>query len=184
MLKKYDLTANDLTLVDIPPENVLESLGKYIDAGHTWAPFDLQAVEMGHRVLFTTEDMPTLFPDLVDFRNSFLETRGQDASAFLAAVLEAVDYWLANPQRGSALIAEYISDTVAPMTADEILLQGIKLYTLQENVELFQQETRADSVFDTAGITLEYMVRSGSLTHLPDLELLLMPSYLGAVKGE
>lgn len=173
MLKPYGLSLADLVLVDIQPEDVPLMMGHKIDAGATWSPYTQRAVEAGNQVLFTSADVPGLFADVIPFRASLIEERPDDVRAFVAALIEAVDFWKDNPQRANAIISQY---TGAP--SEEITLSGIKIYNLLDNVRVFQPGQDTNSLYYSAQLTLDFMVSTNRLTRVPEIENLLDPSFL------
>lgn len=175
MLKPHGLTLKDLVLVDIPPEDIPVMMGHEIDAGHTWAPYTQRAQSMGYKVIFTSEQTPSLFPDVIIFRQSLLEQQADNVRAYLAAVLEAAEYWQTNPDESNVLIADFVG-----LPVEEIAPQGIKIFSLQDNLIAFQPADNTTSLYQTAQITLDYMLGTNSMTRPPELDILLDPSYLPA----
>ena len=175
MLKPYGLTMTDMILVDIPPEDIPVMMGYKIDAGHTRTPYTQRAQGMGYKVIFTSEQTPLLFPNVIVFRQSLLEQQADNVRAYLAAVLEASEYWQTNPDESNILIASFVNLPVNGITS-----QGIKIFTLQDNLIAFRPGENADSLHRTARITLDYMLGTNSMTRPPQLETLLDPSYLPA----
>ena len=178
MLKKFGLSVLDVELVNISPEKVAGNLGKTIDAGHTWAPYDEEALRMGNKVVFSSAETQNLFQDVIAFRKDLLTNRSQDARAFLAAVLEAADYWNDNPEQASQLIADYITTNIRPTLIGEISSEGAILYGVQDNARLFAASDDPGSVLYSFKLTIDYMISQSSLSREVDLNDLLDSSYL------
>jgi NitT/TauT family transport system substrate-binding protein len=146
-----------------------------IDAGHTWDPHTAQAIASGNHIIFSTKDTPGLFPDVMTFRVDVIQHRPDDVRAFVAAWFEAADYWLTNPQAGNTIVAQYTGQL-----ASEISTEGIRIYTLQDNLRAFAENpgSNLSSIYYVARLSLDFSIKAGYITIPPDLNILLDPSFL------
>ena len=175
LLNQGGLTANDVTLISIDPEQVPGALGKTIDAGYTWEPYTTQATDTGNNLLFSN-DQGGLTPDLIVFRQDVLEQRGEDVRAFLAAWSEALEYRLANPDEAEAIAMKYTG-----LSADELGITGDdRLYGLEDNLKFFAENPGSDltSIYFVAQVTIDEMIKVGDITTPPNLDSLFDPSFL------
>jgi NitT/TauT family transport system substrate-binding protein len=174
MLEVNGLTRQDVILVDMFGEDVPAGVANGdVAAGVTWEPYVSQAVGEGAQVLFSTADTPGLIPDAMAFHGSTLRERPDDVRAFVRAWFRAVDWWLANLDDGYALLAEALD--MEPASAS---LEGIKLLTLQDNLNAFQPGTTSESLYYTAQLYADFYIGTGALGAAPDLDVLLDPSFL------
>lgn len=175
MLESNGLTTGDVTLVDIGPELVPESIPELIDAGHTWEPHTSKAKALGQHILFTSAQTPGLLPDVFALRAEIVETRPEDVRNFVAAWLEAAEWWIENPAEGSRMIAEIIGGD-----PNDITLDGIKIYTAEDNRVTFSENpgTDASSIYYVIQQNLAFSVESGYITVAPDLTTIIDPSFL------
>ncbi len=173
MLEKYGLSINDVQLVETAPEAVAEALPSKIDIGHTYEPYASQARNKGNGVLFTSADAPGVIVDTIVFTNQFIQQRPEDVRNFIDAWFEAVEYWQANPAEGNAIIARATGQNV-----EDISFEGIKFFDRAANLATFQPGSDTNSVFFTAQFELDFLVNSGLVTHPPDINVLLDPSFL------
>lgn len=175
MLRKGGLTTSDVRLVGVTPEQVPEAIPDMIDAGHTWEPHISKALGNGNHIIFSTEETPGLFPDVITFRTQVIKERPEDIRAFIAAWFEAVEYWLANPEAGNALVAAYTGQP-----AGGISFRGVRIYSLADNRQAFSQNPGSDttSIYYVVKLSLDFSISAGYITTPPDLNLLLDPSYL------
>lgn len=173
MLRKNGLTAQDVKLVDIPPEEVPAQLGKTIDAGHTYAPYIAPLVAQGNQILFTGNDVPGLLTDGLIIRSSVLKERPQDVRALIDAFFEAQEWWRNHRIEGSRMIAEAIG-----LRPEDITDEGIRLLDRADNLRVFSDASAPDSVYSSLNANLKYLLESGTLTLKPDLNQLIDPAYL------
>lgn len=175
MLHSNGLTTADVTLVDIEPEQVPASIPGTIDAGHTWEPHSLTAEALGQHILYTSAEMPGLLPDVFALRAEIVENRPEDVRRFVAAWLEAAQWWIENPEEGSQIIAGVIGSN-----PEDITLNGIKIYTAEDNRLAFSENpgTDASSIYYVIQQNLIFSVESGYITIKPDLKIIIDPSFL------
>ena len=64
---------------------------------------------------------------------------------------------------------------VAPNT---ISLEGIRLTTLEDNIELLKAGETTRSTYYTARLYVDFFLESGGLTRKPDVEQVLEPRFL------
>jgi NitT/TauT family transport system substrate-binding protein len=173
MLQRHNLTQDDVTLLKVEPKEVPSAMPDIIQAGHTWEPGISQALAKGFHILFSSTDTPGLIPDLVIFRTQVVKTRPDDVRAFIAAWLEAVDYWQRHPEEGNAVIAR-----VTGMAPEQISAKGLKLFNLRDNLTAFAPGTDTTSLHVSGKINKSFLIKSGGLTSAPVLERLLDGSFI------
>ncbi|MFH0342828.1 MAG: ABC transporter substrate-binding protein [Chromatiales bacterium] len=174
VLKSHGLSSADIRLVDTDAAELPAKLKSgEVDAGHTWEPFVTQAQDGGARVLFTSTATPGLIQDVVAVRGEVLREREKALGAFVKGWFKAVDYWKAHPDQGNALAARALK--VGPNT---ISLEGIRLTTLEDNIQLFKAGETTRSTYYTARLYVDFFLGSGGLTRKPDVEHILEPRFL------
>jgi NitT/TauT family transport system substrate-binding protein len=175
MLARVGLTRQDVTLINVSPEEVPAAIPTLIDAGHTWEPHTAVAVANGDRILFSSKDTPGLFPEIMTFRAEVVKDRSGDVSAFVKGWFDAANYWITNPQAGNTIIAQ-----VTGQLASEISTQGVRIYTLQDNLQAFEDNpgSNISSIYYVARLNLDFSIKAGYITIPPDLNILLDPSFL------
>jgi len=174
MLETAKLTTEDVRLIYTQAQNIPASLQSgEIQAGHTWEPYVSQVVKSGSRVLFTSAQTPGLVPDAMAFQGSTLRDRPADIRAFLRAWFQAVDYWLANPKEGNAIIAKSLN-----VPLNTISLEGVKLSTLKDNIKAFTPGDTTESLYYTTQLYANFFIRTGGLNRPPDLNKILDPSFV------
>jgi NitT/TauT family transport system substrate-binding protein len=175
MLKANGLTPDDVTLINTAGEQVPDRLqSSELQAGHTWEPFISRSVMAQGNVVFTSHQTPGLIPDVLVFSSEVLRDRPQDIKAFIRAWFQAVEYWKANPQAGSALIAKTLK--LDPRT---VALAGIKLLDRAENLQAFQPGQTHTSIYYTAQLYSDFLGQTGSIRRPAEINTLLDSSFLG-----
>jgi NitT/TauT family transport system substrate-binding protein len=174
MLQKHGLTTDDLTLVNVEGEAVPARFKSGdIQAGHTWEPYLSEVTKSGGRVLFTSKDTPGLISTVIVFRTSVVRERPKDIQAFIRAWFQAQDYWKANPEESKALIAKTLS-----IKPEEVSTEGVKLYTLKDNLKAFTPGSTTESLYHTAKLYSDFYIRTGGLSTAPDIQKLINPSFV------
>jgi NitT/TauT family transport system substrate-binding protein len=173
MLEQAGLSANDVTLVDVPAEQVPQELGRTIDAGHTYEPFVAQAVANGNHAIFTGSQTPGLLLDVLIAKQSTLKDRPQDMRAFIDAFFEAQAWWRQHQIEGSKIIAE-----ATGQQPEDISLDGLRLYDRSDNLSAFGDILSPKSLYNSLDGNMKYLLSSGTLSNQPDLSQLIDPSYL------
>jgi NitT/TauT family transport system substrate-binding protein len=172
MLAANNLTLDEVTMVDIGPEAVPEAIPASIQAGFT---FDIYVSPNpdDHQVIFSSADAPGLIVDVMIFRREVIEDRPEDVRAFIDAWFEAVDYWRANPDEGTSIIAKALD-----LPAEEISLDGLRLLNRADNLRAFDSGPDTRSLFVSGQVNSDFLISTGGLTTAPNLDRLLMPSFL------
>ncbi len=175
MLASAGLKMSDVILVNIDPEAVPSSLGKTIDAGFIYEPYTSVAVTGGNNLLLRSTEFIGLYPDVIVFRNSVVRERGEDIRAFLKAWFEAVEFRRQYPDEARQIIADYFNMTIEEISPDNTL----EILGLEDNYEMFKSETNSNrSIYRTARLNADFLIRMGVLSAQPDIETLLSPAYL------
>jgi NitT/TauT family transport system substrate-binding protein len=173
MLRSANMRSSDVTLAGINPENAASALKNgQVQAVYTWEPFLSEAISKGNKIIYPIEKT-RLFPHMIVFHTSIVNSRPQDIRAFLKAWFEAVDYRLKNPEETRSIAAKYIGLEIADDSVDN----NLKVLTLNDNKALF--ETRNDrSIYTVTRRTSDYLISIGVLPQQVDLLELLDPIYL------
>jgi NitT/TauT family transport system substrate-binding protein len=173
MLKKYNVDVDEVSFVEISPEQVPNAIPSSIDIGHTFEPFASQARVNGNDVIFTSADAPGVIVDTIAFRNSILKERPEDVRNFINAWFEAVEYWQANPEEGNKIVAEATGQDVKDVSFD-----GVKFFDRNANLATFQPGTDTSSVVFTAQMELQFLIETGVVTKPVNVNNILNASYL------
>jgi NitT/TauT family transport system substrate-binding protein len=133
-------------------------------------------LDRGYSVLFSSEQISSLYPDLITFRASVVDERPDDVRAFLAAWFEAAEYRKEHVQETQEIVAKYLGVSPEEIQPDDQL----HIMSLDDN-ELLYLETPEDgtrSIHDTAQISADFLIGIGTLSTQPDLKFIFDPSYL------
>ncbi|WP_421903241.1 ABC transporter substrate-binding protein [Maridesulfovibrio sp.] len=173
LLRKYGISRTDLSLVDVGPEIVLETMPKKIQGGYTWEPFLSKAADEGYRVLFTTADTPGMIPDVIAFQGRIVSERAKDVQAFVDAWFEAQEYWLANREECDPIIAE-----ATGQKPEDISLEGCRFLSRKDNVLAFTKSDKSISLFNTGEKQIDFFISVGDASTAPDLDNILVPDFV------
>ncbi|MCC7118006.1 MAG: ABC transporter substrate-binding protein [Anaerolineales bacterium] len=173
-LNQAGLTSQDVTMLNIPAEEVPENLGSLVDAGYTWDPYAAQALAAGAHTLYQSGGSQSIIPDVIVFNAKITEERPQDVRAFLKAWFEAVDFRKANPEQANEIIAAQTGYAPEDITVDA------QIYTLQENIVLFS-DTVPDNLISLKNsyqANSEFLLNLGVLRNPPSFEQFINSSFL------
>ncbi len=173
MLAKSGMMASEVTFVDLGPEAVVENMPDTVDAGYTWEPYTSQARERGYNVIFDSSQTPGLLTDVIIARSDVVRSRPEDVQAFVDAWFEALVYWQTNPEQANALIAEATGQ--AP---EDISLDGIHMYSREENIQAFNPDSGPLSLYDTGEIIVNFLKSVGLISAPIDFDTLLEPAFI------
>lgn len=175
MLASVGMSLSDVTLVNVAPEDIPANLGQTIEAGFVYEPYTSFALERGNNLLLKSQEFVGLYPDVIVFHSAIVNERPQDIRAFLRAWFEAVEFRRQNPAEARQTIANYFQEPLAEIRPDE----GLEIFNLEDNYDLFSaQPTRKRSIYQTAQLNADFLVRIGVLPAQPNLNALLTPEYL------
>jgi NitT/TauT family transport system substrate-binding protein len=176
MLKTRFMTLNDVTYVEMSPDQVSKNIPSQIDAGLVWEPYTTQALKQGKVVVYQSDLISSLLPNLIVFRTSVINQRPQDIRAFIQAWDEGVQYRINHPQESLAIIAKATGLSVSDLQATG----KITLYTINDNLSLFSNTAGSDpsSIYYIAGTNRDFLITAGYLTNPPNLNFLLDASFL------
>lgn len=131
-LGSYHSQIEQISLHNIDASQALAALKlNQVDVAHSWEPYVSKATDNGARIVFTSRQTPGLIPDVVLFNAEALAQRPDAVRGFVAAWLEAVDWWQQHPLAAKKLIAD-------ELTSDDFSLRGIKLMTSSDNIKTFK----------------------------------------------
>jgi NitT/TauT family transport system substrate-binding protein len=176
MLQSQHLTQDDVTYVEMSPNQVSQNIPGQVDAGLVWEPYTTQALAQGKKIVYQSDYFSILIPRLIVFREAVIEQRPNDIRAFVLAWDEAVQYRISHPKESLALI----SKATGLPTSDLALTSNKILQTINSNVQLFANSAGTDSssIYYIAGFNRGFLQATGYLTVLPDINALLDPSFL------
>lgn len=178
ILLTYALMQNGMTKEDIEPVPMpaadagAAAIAGQVDASVTYEPYISAALAQGsdYRIIFSAEEKPGLISDVLVFPANVLAERPEEVKAALLAWQDAYDFLQENPDEGQQIIADAVgSDLEEFKTA----WQGVKLYSLPENKEMFQGEIQ--EAYQQIG---EVLVASGGVEAVPDPAEVFDASYL------
>jgi NitT/TauT family transport system substrate-binding protein len=175
MLENVRMTPDDVTYVEMPPDQVLKGLPNQIDAGLVWEPYTTEALKQGQVIVYQSALQSTLIPKLLIFRKTFVDQHPEAIRAFISAWWEAVDYRIRHPQESLAIITKATGQPAGNLVVPE----DITLYTLNDNRSLFGNRVGKDpsSIYYIARFNRSFLISIGYMTNPPDVTTLLDPSY-------
>jgi len=146
-------------------------------AVHTWEPYATGARAAGARVLYTSHDADGLIMDGFLFSGETLRTRPTAVRRFMRAWFRAVEHWQTHPEEDDQLLAKRLAVRV-----ETVNRAGIHLLTLPEEQAVFVRGPTNRSARHVVQQFVDYFLSRGTISAAPDLDQLLDPQFLPAVK--
>lgn len=152
LLLNYALKESGLELADVKPVGMaaadagLALIAGRVDIAVTYEPYISAALKQGddHHVLYTSAERPGLISDLAVSTGNFIQQNPEVVKNLILAWDDAVNYLRENPDKGGKVIADAVK---SPMQEFKVAFEGVRLYSLKENVEILAgdfQKTMVD----------------------------------------
>ncbi len=176
MLNTAGLDFSDVTVINAYPEEIPGNIPSQFDAAFSWQPFTTQALAEGNHILFSSENITGLFPDVIVFREAVTKQRPDDIRAFLKAWFEAAEYRRNNPVESQAIIAAYLNVPLETIERES----EVELLDLPANLAIFENGVPGvyRSIEESTTINGQFLIRIGTLTQMPDLIQFLDSTFL------
>lgn len=172
-LDQSDISVDEVTLLDLAPEEIPDALGNSIQAGITYEPYTSFALDNGW-VAISSSETAALSPTLIVFLERIVKDRPDWVRGFLAAWFEAMTYRYDHPDECIQILETYTG-----LTRDKLELTA-HLYTLDENHLLFRDNPSAEiqTIYSVAQTNVDFLIEAGVLTRLLDMKHILDPAFL------
>jgi taurine transport system substrate-binding protein len=189
-LKDDGVDPGSMKILDLPPNDIATAwIRGDLDAAWFWEPNLDKAVKNGGHIFMTSELMekrgyPTW--DIGVVMNSFAEKYPDYVEKFVKAECAGIDYWLKNPEKTAAIIAEELSLPLADATR---MMNGTGMVPCDKQLtaQFLGTSSKKGQFADTLIATADFLVKSERLPKLlprKDFEAFIAPSYLEKVAGK
>jgi NitT/TauT family transport system substrate-binding protein len=173
MLRSAGMSGGDVAIIKVDPQDAVKALKSgQVQAVYTWEPYLSRALAEGYQILYQDITLP-LFPDVIAFQRPIAEQRPDEIKAFLRAWFQAVEYRLQREGETREIAARYLNMSAEQVEPDD----NLKLFTLNDN-KTFLDVHQANSIYQIANTTSEYLVTIGTLTDLTDPLEFISPDFL------
>jgi len=174
-LTRHGLTRDQVTLVHQEAADALTFLrdGK-ADVVHTWEPYVTEIVSFGiGKPVFDSADTPGLIPDALLVNGQFRHGHPQRVQKFVAAWLQAAQWWKANREAGDQLIEPELL-----LMPGSVNLKGVRLYDAAQNHLTFTRGDDMQSLYHVTQRYIDFFVKKGVLKAGMQPDDILDPSFL------
>lgn len=151
-----------------------------LDAVGVFAPFTTTALAReGSKALFTSADYPGAIPDHLVFDAGFVAEHATEVQKLVDVWFETIDYIKANPAASVAIMAKKAEVSEQDyLTYDE----GTTIFNLEQNLAAFTPGTGSTNLDFKATEIADFLLQVGLIEQVPDLTLLLDPTFVKAHK--
>ncbi|WP_199245235.1 ABC transporter substrate-binding protein [[Phormidium] sp. ETS-05] len=181
VLAKEGLGVKDFTLVNAGPDAAAAAYQSgQIDIAVTYAPYLAKAntAQPDGRIIFDSSQMPTAISDLYVFDPKFTAENPEAVQAFVAGVLEGVEFFKTNRPEGLKIAAARLGVTVEELDRD---IQGVRLPDLATNLEMLANPQSDLYLLKSMQSMAEFLKSSNQIPAIPDLLQLIEPKFLQAL---
>lgn len=173
------MTAADVTIEEIETGAAAAAFAAgQLDAVGAFAPFTSVAMERtGAHVLFDSADYPGSIPDHLVLSGEFVDSRPDDVQKFIEAWFLTLEYIEANHDEAVGIMAD-----LGGVTPEEYATYdaGTTIFTLQENLDAFEDGTDYSSLHFAAREISTFLVTAEFIEAAPDLATLLDSTFVQA----
>lgn len=189
-LKNEGVDPSSMKILDLPPADIASAwLRGDLDAAWFWEPNLDKAVKSDGNILITSGDMlrkgyPTW--DVGVVMNGFAEKYPDYVTKFVKAECAGIDFWLQNPDKTAAIIAEELSLPIADATR---MMKGTTMVACDKQLTAPYLGTSAKKgeFVDTLLATADFLVKQERLPKLlprKDFEEFIVPGYIEKALGK
>ena len=165
-LSDSGMTPEDINLInmDIASAGNAFIAGK-VDAAAIWDPSLTQAVDNGGNLLTTTADYPGLIPACLTVNGETLKNRGNDIKKVIKAWYSSLEGYEKNKEEFEKVVSEAANISVEDF---QMLMKGVHLLTLEENVESFTDSGKDTSLITCGKNEADFLLSVNMLDKVPD----------------
>ena len=184
-MKRAGVSADEITLKNIIPEEAAEELSK--DSVHaiiTWEPIVTEVIKKNNgQKLFDTSEIPGVSPNGQVFHRSFIESRPGDVQAFVNVWNKTTLFIKENPREAMKIIADIYQKTPGEVQA---LAQTDKILDFRDNHTAFSFGSGFDSLHGSTRRINAFLIEKGITKELFDSTEFLDDQFLRTLekKGE
>lgn len=170
MLEENGISPSAVQMVNIQAELLPSALGDLVEAGHTYEPYTSDARSKGYKVIYSSADAPDLIVDVIVFRGEVIDQRPEDIQAFHDAWFEALEWWQANPEEASQILA-----AATGQTPEAISDEGLRLFGREDNARAFEE---GGLIYSASQSNIQFLATIGALSFSPNLDVMINGSYV------
>lgn len=156
-LRQHQATVQDVALVQQEASDAVVMLKESrVDIAHTWEPYVSELTGYHDAiVVFSSARTPGLIPDAVVMHGNLLQ-QPERAKAFVAAWLEASQWWISNRHAGNR-----IAERALLLMPNTVNLEGIRLLDAAANRELFGRGDAPGPLYRTTQQYIDFFREKG-----------------------
>ncbi|MFC4777198.1 ABC transporter substrate-binding protein [Paenibacillus sp. GCM10023252] len=177
-MSEKDINYVNMTVNDAGPAFISGNT----DASVLWEPFQTTAVKEGKgKVLYSSKDTPGLIPDLLVFQEKFVSSRPDDVQKIVDAWFDALKYFEENEEEAIKLLAEKAETTPEDF---KLGLEGIKLFSVEDNLNAFKKGEDYTSLSFTGAKTAEFLKGLDMVDEIKDIDAIFDPQFVTKNAGK
>ncbi|HET7737942.1 MAG TPA: ABC transporter substrate-binding protein [Tepidiformaceae bacterium] len=178
-LESVGLTADDVEIVPLETGAAAAAFASgQLDAVGVFAPFTTTAMERdGAHVLFSSEDFPGAIPDHLVVSRELIEERPEDVQKLIDAWYLTMEWIEENPEEAIEIMAERAGVSTEEYESYDA---GTTLFTIEDNIEAFEDGDDFTSLRYAAEDIMEFMIDQGLIEDEIDLDAIFDSQFVEA----
>jgi NitT/TauT family transport system substrate-binding protein len=181
-LSSVGLDESNTSFEVVDSNNVLTAIEEgQIDAGYTWEPELSKGVAKGYKLLSTAGDIPGSITDVLAFHSSIVKERPKEIQAVVKSLVEALEFLQSNREEALSIMADGIGLSIEEMSNG---VSGVIHPDIEENILAMSHSDSSRSLYEYGDYYLQFLLSRGQVVTLPNLERLIDPSFVHALKKE
>jgi NitT/TauT family transport system substrate-binding protein len=182
----YNLKQIGMSVDDVIKENMTAAdagaafVANRVDAAVTWEPWLTRGKATDHgKVLVDTSSTPGIIIDVLAFRSDIVKTRGDDIRKIIRAYNRALEFYKANPEEATEIMARLTGGWLGDPTEFAGMLKTVKLFDGPENKTFVGTRDNPGQMYKTVQAAIDFWRASDKLVW-PDVkpEDVIDPSFL------
>ncbi len=178
-LKSAGLTEADIQFQPLETEAAAAAfVANKVDAVGVFAPFTTKALRRpGSKELFSSRDFPGAISDHLVVSRRLINERPEDVQALVDTWFATVDFMNANQKKADEIMAKRSG---VPIQEYEKYHEGIKIFTLEENLKAFSPGKDMTSLPYAAEEISKFLLKAGLTKKAPDIGRVLDDRFVKA----
>ncbi len=180
ILKKNGVDEKDIKISEMGVDAAGAAfLAGSLDAAVVWEPYLSEAgTREGGHVLVDSKEFPRTIVDVLTVRSDFAEKNPKAVEGLTKAWYDAIDYYLANPDDGNAIMAKGLgleTQDIADMAS------GVSFMGRKENAAFFDKTT-ADNIYEVSERAVGFWREKEIITEDVDIEKLVSGKFFNVAQ--
>jgi NitT/TauT family transport system substrate-binding protein len=181
-LARFGLDESNTRFEIVDASNVVTAIEEgSIDAGYTWEPELSKGVAKGYKLLSTAGDIPGSITDILAFHGPIVKERRQEIQAVVKSLFEALEFLKSHREEALSIMSEGSGVSIEDISKG---ISGVTHLDIEDNYLAMSRSKSSLSLYGSGDYFLQFLLSRGQVVIIPNLEKLIDPSFVQALKEE